>query len=360
MIAELQTAVSKAPGRRARLKDLTNVEAVKLKVERAALLFRGAPVAVAISAVNALIVAAVTWSDFDNNMLLFWVAAAVSFALIRLAIWGRYKIAGASGRNMSRFARVHIVLMAINGAIWGVLAPIFAANGLITHPLLPFVIAGTAAGAIVSAGSSWRAVLAFSVPALTPLAVVYALMAGADGFAIAGVVFLYGVATTYLAVMTQRMVDRSILLHTKNTKLFNALQKKVDDAHEAEQRYRALVESTLDLTIIFSPEGRVTYASPAAHAVFGVEAESLIGATTKSLVHPDDISHFRSVGEKSLAKIGEVAKLPHVCMRAPGHETYKALGGRLTNMLYVPGVEGFVFNGGLLDESEYAHVHAAE
>ena len=358
MIAELQTAITNVPSRKARLQGLTQVESVRIKVERAALLFRGAPIAMGVSVLNAVITVAVAWSDIERSLLLIWASAIFGLAAIRIAVWLRFRIGGVSGRNMSNFARIHIFFMGLNGAMWGALAPLFAVHGMMGHAFLPFVIAGTAAGAVVSAGASWRAVLAFNIPALAPLAAVYAAMGGPDGGAIAGVVILYGVATTYLALATQRMIDRSILLHTKNEKLFSALHRQVDEAHEGEQRFRALVESSLDVTIIFSPEGQITYASPSVEKALGVPAETIIGMTTKDIVHPDDLPQFRSVGEKSLSKLGEVIPLPHVCLRARASDDWAELAGRLTNMLYVPGVEGFVFSGGRLECETATHSHA--
>lgn len=360
MIAELQTAISKVPSRKAQLKGLTQVEAVKVRVERYALLFRGAPVAIGVSAINAAITLAIAWSNVDRTVILSWAGAVITLALIRAAVWMRFRIKGTSGRNLSRFTRVHIFFMAINGMMWGALAPIFAVHGMIGHALLPFVIAGMAAAVIVSSGASWRAVIAFNIPALTPVAITYAIAAGTDGMAIAGLVLLYGVATTYLALMTQRMIDRSILLHTKNVQMFSALQKRVDKAHEAEQRFRGLVESSQDITVIFSPDGKITYASPSAAKVLGAPPEAIVGMTTKAIVHPDDFALFRSVGEKSLSNLGEVMTLPHVCMRGGEGGDYVALEGRLTNMLYVPGVEGFVFSGGLHEDEASHHIHAAE
>lgn len=361
MIAELQTAISKVPSRKARLKGLTQVESVKIKVERAALLFRGAPVAVVASSVSALIATAVAWSSVDHVILFSWVGAVLAIALMRAGLWLRYRMIGVGARNLSNFARVHLIFMALNGAVWGALAPIFAVHGVIDHAFLPFVIAGMTAAAIVSAGASWRAVLAFNIPVLVPLAATYALTSGTNGLAIAAVVVLYGCASAYLALVTQRMIDRSILLHTKNEKLLSVLRRRIDDSHLAEQRFRALVESSLDVTLIFSPEGRVVYASPSAEKAFGTPAGLLMGRVTKELVHPDDMPMFRAVGEKSLSQLGEVIALPHVCMRGGDGGEYIALGGRLTNMLYVPGVEGFVFNGGRLGENARAHhIHAAE
>ncbi len=357
MITELKSAVTTAPSRRARLKNLSRVESVKLKVERSALLFRGAPTAIVISIVNAVITVIVAAPSVDRGVLLPWVGAVLLLAAIRAGVWLRVRFSRTSGRAMSRFARLHVLFMALNGALWGALAPIFAVYGMLNHAFLPFVVAGMAAAAVISAGASWRAVLAFNVPLLAPLAATYALASGENGLAISAVVILFGGGTAYLALSVQKMIDRSILLHTHNTQLFDAIQKQADEAHIAEQRFRALVEATHDVTIIFSPEGRVTYASPSVETVFDAAPELFIGKTTKEIVHADDISQFRAVGEKSLSKLGEAVQLDHVCMKG-GDGEYKALAGRLTNMLYVPGVEGFVFNGGLLKEEPHQHLHA--
>ena len=357
MITELKSAISTAPSRRARLKNLSRVESIKLKVERSALLFRGAPTAIIISVVNAMMTGVVAWNSVSHNVLFPWVGAVLFLAAIRTGVWLRFRFTRASGRAMSRFARWHVLFMAINGALWGALAPIFAVYGMLSHAFLPFVFAGMAAAAVISAGSSLRAVLAFSLPLLAPLAGTYALGLGENGYALAALVILFGGGIAYLAVSVQKMIDRAILLHTHNTNLFDALQKQADEAHVAEQRFRALVESSHDVTMIFSPEGRVTYASPSVEKVFSAAPEQFIGLTTKEIVHADDISQFRAVGEKALSKLGEAVNLNHVCMKGPDGE-YKALAGRLTNMLYVPGVEGFVFNGGLLKEEPHQHLHA--
>ncbi len=357
MITELKSAVTTAPSRRARLKNLSRVESVKLKVERAALLFRGAPTAIVISIVNAIITGIVAWSAVSHSVLLPWIGAVILLASIRAGVWLRFRFSRVSGRAMSRFARLHVFFMAINGALWGALAPIFAVYGMLSHAFLPFVIAGMAAAAVISAGASWRAVLAFNLPLLAPLAATYALALGENGLAISAVVVLFAGATAYLALSVQKMIDRSILLHTHNAALFDAIQKQADEAHIAEQRFRALVEASHDVTIIFSPEGRVTYASPSVETVFDASPEQLIGKTTKDIVHADDISQFRAVGEKSLSTLGQAVQLDHVCMKG-GEGEYKMLAGRLTNMLYVPGVEGFVFNGGLLKEEPHRRLHA--
>jgi PAS domain S-box-containing protein len=155
------------------------------------------------------------------------------------------------------------------------------------------------------------------------------------------------------------MVMRSIRLRSRNSRLLETLKAEIESARETNKRYRALVESSRELTVIFSPEGRVVYASPSAHTLLGENPETLLGATTKDLLHPDDLREFRTAGEKSLAKLGEPYPLPHVCVRSRDGG-YVPLAGKIANMLYVPGVEGFVFTASRLDPDEHRRLHAAE
>jgi PAS domain S-box-containing protein len=358
MVSGLKTALENKPPKRTVDDRLTAADRIKIKVERHALLLRGAPTASIISIVNASITVAVAWGSIDPLIIGGWAGAIIVLAFLRLLIWARFTKSHAAGRSLLKFTRAHVAAMGVNGILWGSLAPIFAMSGLLSNAYLPFIIAGMSAAAIASAGASWKSVLAFNVPALSAAAISYGLFAENDGLLVAAVIALYGVATTYLAWTTQQMIVRSIRLRSRNDNLLAALTKQIDAANEGEQRYRALVESSSEVTLIFSPEGRITYASPAAELAFGAPTQNLIGLTTQEIVHPEDFSQFRAVGNKTLSKIGEVIPLHHVCMRAPGGE-YVNLSGRLSNMLYVPGVEGFVFSGGKVDE-ECRHLPAAE
>lgn len=364
MVFSLKTALANKPARASFEDALSPADRIKLKIERHALLLRGAPIAAAVSSINAGITVIVAWGWVDPMVIGGWAGAVVALSLFRLVVWRRYakEHAGAhagSGRSLLKFTRLHVASMAVNGALWGALAPIFALSGMLSNAYLPFIIAGMSAAAIASAGASWKSVLAFNVPSLAAAAISYGVFAEHDGLMIALVIVLYGVATTYLSYTTQGMIMRSIRLRSRNENLLSAMKLRADAAQEAEQRYRALVESSSDVTLIFSPEGKIVYASPAAEAAFGAPPKNLIGLTTRELVHPDDLDQFRAVGGEALSKeLGRVTPMSHVCMRvAPG--PYVALAGRLTNMLYVPGVEGFVFSGGRVEEKAAYHAAAA-
>jgi PAS domain S-box-containing protein len=345
MVAGLKTAISNKPPRRNPAPEITASDRAKMKIDRHALLLRGAPIAAGMSLVLAMATLAIGWSRMDRGVIIGWTAAASLLAIARLVLWARFSRRSHASQGLLAFTRWHVVAMALNGVLWGALAPLFAVSGMLGDAFLPFAIAGMTAAAIASAGASWRSVLAFNTPSLAALAATYGVLGGSDGLIIAAIIAFYYAATGYLAYSTQQMIERSIRLRSRNDNLLSALTKQVDAAHEAEARFRALIESSSDLTIIFSPEGRVVYASPAAETAFGAPPQDLYGMSTREIVHPDDLDRFRAVGGKALSTLGAVTPLRDVRLRARDAD-YTTFSGRLTNMLYVPGVEGFVFSGG--------------
>ncbi|MEO0399390.1 MAG: PAS domain S-box protein [Pseudomonadota bacterium] len=350
MVAELKTAINNNKPQPSHLEhDALAAERVKIKIERHTLLLRGAPVAICVSGVNALITLAVVWGKIDPLVISAWAGSVFLLALVRLASWAHAAKRLKSAKTLIGFTRFHIAAMAINGALWGALAPMFAVSGLLNHAFLPFMCAGMTAAAIASAGASWKAVMAFNVPVLTSLAVAYGILLDGQGLGVAAVVVIYAVATAFLARGVQSMVTRSIKLRSRNDNALSSLARRLDDARDSEKRFRALVESSTDVTLIFSPEGEIVYASPSVETALGAPAQMIVGKTMREIVHPKDVGPFRDAGGRSLSKIGEVLPLPHVCLiGADG--AYRDFAGRLTNMLYVPGVEGFVFNGGRYQE----------
>ncbi len=57
---------------------------------------------------------------------------------------------------------------------------------------------------------------------------------------------------------------------------------------ESEARFRALIENSLDVTLLLEADATVRYASPSAERVLGFPPDELVGRSAFDLVHPDD------------------------------------------------------------------------
>jgi two-component system, cell cycle sensor histidine kinase DivJ len=61
-------------------------------------------------------------------------------------------------------------------------------------------------------------------------------------------------------------------------------------ALEGAAMYRFLADNAMDMITRHAPDGRIRYASPAASALLGCEAEALIGLAPAALAHPADLA----------------------------------------------------------------------
>lgn len=336
----------------------TDGERARIDMERAVLLLRGLPLAAIAGAINAIFATIVGWATISHAVLIGWLGAVLLIALCRLGIWRQVRLKRTSPEALLKFERHYMILMTINGAVWGMLAPIFAVYGEIGHVFLPFILAGMTAAAIVSAGAAWRCVAAFNVPALLPMAAAFAIWGGSGAEFIATAILIYGILTIMLAMQTNAMIDRALILRQRNDGLTRTLKSDREIRDLSVKRYTRLVEADPAVTIIFSPGGKITYASEAVRAVTGWSPEDLVGATTRQFVHADDLPIFQSVGSSTLGTVGDSQKIDHVCFRNAQGD-FVPMTGYLINLLYEPGIEGFVFKAMPHSDRGAQQVHAA-
>jgi PAS domain S-box-containing protein len=94
-------------------------------------------------------------------------------------------------------------------------------------------------------------------------------------------------------------------------------------ASESEERYRLIVESTLDYAIFTAdPDGIITAWPPGAEAVFGWRAEEIVGKPAHVLFTPEDVASGEPDKEIALAKQTGVAPDVRWHMRKDGSRVF--------------------------------------
>jgi PAS domain S-box-containing protein len=120
--------------------------------------------------------------------------------------------------------------------------------------------------------------------------------------------------------------------------------------HNAE-RFRAMIENSLDIIAIINPDGGMRYASPSVKKVLGYGAESITGKKIEEMVHPEDRERFNASMASGL--IGNT-ELVEVRFRR-GDGTYSHFEGSFNRMREDDGKTYIIFNG-----REIAKRHKAE
>ncbi len=144
------------------------------------------------------------------------------------------------------------------------------------------------------------------------------------------------------AVGTNRLDDpavRGIVVNARDI----SERKAADEALRASQeRFRSLVQHASEFVLVYSPDQRISYASPAVGRFVGCDTSALIGTEQSDLVHPDD----RDRVVTALARLAPSgSRTTSFLARLRRHDgEYRSLEFVATNLLGNPSVAGVVVN----------------
>jgi PAS domain S-box-containing protein len=118
---------------------------------------------------------------------------------------------------------------------------------------------------------------------------------------------------------------------------------KADEAREAtERRFQALIENSQDAVAVTTPDGVVTYASPAVTRMLGYPQEALIGHNSLDLIHPEDLGRVTERLGPLINAPGRSITLEFRYRREDGSWCW--LESTISNLLHEPFVEAVVSN----------------
>jgi two-component system, cell cycle sensor histidine kinase and response regulator CckA len=121
-----------------------------------------------------------------------------------------------------------------------------------------------------------------------------------------------------------------------------ALDRAQAALRASEERFRALVENSLDATTMVDAEGRVLYASPSIERIIGFRPQERVGRVSYELVHPDDAEDARGVIARCVAAPGAPVRAELRVRHQDGH--WVEVECAATNHLENPAIGAIVMN----------------
>ncbi|MFT3912859.1 MAG: PAS domain S-box protein [Anaeromyxobacteraceae bacterium] len=119
-------------------------------------------------------------------------------------------------------------------------------------------------------------------------------------------------------------------------------ERAVEALRLSEARFRALIEKSSDLIVLYDADLRITYWGPAVEAAVGWTAGERLGRRGLSTVHPDDAEEAARVLEAIVAPGATVQTSLRIPTKAGGHRTLEII---FRNLLHDPDVRAIVSNG---------------
>ena len=111
---------------------------------------------------------------------------------------------------------------------------------------------------------------------------------------------------------------------------------------ESEERFRALVQRSSDMTTVIDPVGRVRYQSPSVERILGRGVGDVTGANWRGLIHPDDTARMGELLDAVADGSEPTETIEWRVRHADGR--WLELETTVTNLLDEPNVAGIVLN----------------
>jgi PAS domain S-box-containing protein len=265
-----------------------------LYAEQVEQLYSNALVGLLATGINSLALAAIQRDVTSRTTLVAWVALLAVISLLRYRDVRTFWRKSPEASKADYWARRFIVGLALSGMAWGSSAIfLFPIESLAHQTFLAFVIGGMVAGAAAAFSSVMEAFLVYSVPALSPIIVRFALLGDEFHLTMGGMVLLFGVMMFIVAKRIKTVRITSVKLRFENSGLVSYLteRKRMEEAlRESEEKYRNLVEQSLQGTFVIQ-DMRIVFSNQAFANMSGYTLEEIYSLSSQELmniVHPDD------------------------------------------------------------------------
>jgi PAS domain S-box-containing protein len=344
-------------------------------------LYKHAPIGIAATLLNSLILTIVEWRVIPHSVLLSWFSTIAIVTFLRYSQVYRVHRSSAIPYEPGRVYAQLIFGIGLSGVLWGSAGIFLFADNSITHQVfLAFVLGGMVAGAAGTLSIVMTAFLIFSLPALSPITVRFFILGDEIHLAMGAMILLFwfmmfftarriNAATialfqlnTSLAEakdraeklneelkseigerakaeealqrhkehLSEMVAERTAELISANAHLVMEIEerKRAEEAQRtSEQKYRTLVETTNDFVWEMDQNAVFTYASPKILDILGYEPDEILGKRCFELMPPEEASRIAEIFDSYGVSRKPFNLLEAICNHKGGYHVFWETSG---------------------------------
>ncbi|MES2778355.1 MAG: PAS domain-containing sensor histidine kinase [Bacteroidota bacterium] len=110
----------------------------------------------------------------------------------------------------------------------------------------------------------------------------------------------------------------------------------------SEERFRSLIEHSSDAITVINDKAEIIYASDSLFNITGYTSEELLGTSSSSYVHPEDLPEIQENFYDLVSNPGKIKTLSYRRLKKDG--TYLWCEAVVANLIHQPAVKGMVIN----------------
>jgi len=293
------------------------------------------PFGIVATLLNSVIIFFLLKNVMPQGILFLWLAAIMVITTLRIALAVQFRRTAFQPVAAYVWGNRFTAGLVLSGIAWGSIGffPFSGGVSLAHQVFIAFVLGGMAAGASATFSVSKEGYLAYSIPALVPLAMRFFLMNDTFHYAMGGMISLYGLLLWMISRRHYLVNSSSLLLRFENRgmieqlvrakedmeKLNDELLAEIDAKRKVEAELRAhhdhlesvieertnkiaglaaIVDSSTDAIIGLSLEDVIVSWNPGAEMLYGYSDKEAIGRSISSLAPPDHPDEIQTMLEK--------------------------------------------------------------
>lgn len=216
---------------------LTAEDQSSFYLEQVKQLYSNARVGLLATAINSIVLALIQRNVTPSGKLIAWMGLVAVVSLWRFKNINRFWRTSPDKSEAPYWARTFIAVLALSGLVWGSSAILlFPIDSLGHQTFLAFVVGGMVAGAAGAFSSMMKAFLAYSIPALGPIIIRFALLGDEFHLAMGGMILLFGVMMFLVARRIHQVRMTSLYLRFENSGLVSYLTAEKDKLNKLNER----------------------------------------------------------------------------------------------------------------------------
>jgi two-component system cell cycle sensor histidine kinase/response regulator CckA len=215
------------------------------------LIYARSKIGILATVVNVSILVFILWEEIPHWILALWYIITLLVAFIRYILNQRFLRRADPSQDIRRWGQLLKVGLAISGLLWGAAGIfLFPIHSVAHQVFIVFAIAGMVAGAVGVFSPIMTAFLAFSIPALVPIAIRFILIGDQLHMAMGAMITLFATLTFITAQQTgistrelielketfaDRLKERTADLERVNSQLKGEIAQRTQAQQERER-----------------------------------------------------------------------------------------------------------------------------
>ena len=265
---------------------------------------RLAPIGIGATLLNAVILVIVLWKIISHPLLITWLSVTLFLALLRSLFLFKHWSASIQPNQAYQLGQTLVIGLGLSGMIWGLAGIfLFPVDSPTHQTLVVFVLCGMVAGAMSAFSSLYKAFVAFTLPALSPILVRFFIIGDDIHYAMSGMTFIFIILTLFIAKrisatntelielkehLAQMVEERTAELLFINKQLSQEIGERKsaeEKVRESAEHWQITFDAIKDSVCLIDKEGKILQCNKATTDLWGKSHDEIIGHKCWELVH---------------------------------------------------------------------------